>query len=380
MRIVFTGGGSGGHFYPIVAVAEALRDLVKERKLLEPELYFFGPNVFDERALFDNDVRFIRTPAGKMRRYFSLLNVTDSLKTALGVLKTIWIMYQLYPDVIFSKGGYGAMPTLIAAKLLHIPVVIHDSDAVPGRATLFAARFAKRIAISYDEAAAHFPDALQSKLALTGNPVRKEVQVPAKDGAHEFMELEKSVPVLLILGGSQGAGAINEVTLEALPDLVQKYQVVHQTGEANFTSVSETAKVILDKNERRYRYKPFPYLTPLAMKMAAGAADLVISRAGSGGIAEIASWGLASIIVPIPESISRDQRSNAFAYAHAGACTVLEQENLTPHILLSEIDRLFTNPKARNDMAEAAAAYAKPDAARTLADGLLEVALEHAET
>lgn len=300
MRIVFTGGGTGGHFYPIVAVAEAIREIVKEQKLLEPELYFFGPNVFDERSLFDNDVHFVQTPAGKLRRYFSLLNITDTIKTFFGILKTIWVMYQLYPDVVFSKGGYGAMPTLVAARLLHIPVLAHDSDAIPGRATLYAAGFAKRIATSYEEATNYFPESQRAKIALTGNPVRTDLLHPAKDGSKEFLELTDQVPVLLILGGSQGASTINDTILAALPELVQRYQVVHQTGEANFKQVSQTSAVVLDKNERRYRYKVYPYLTPLALKMAAGAADLVLSRAGSGNIFEIASWGTASILVPIP--------------------------------------------------------------------------------
>lgn len=377
MRIVLTGGGSGGHFYPIVAVAEAIRDLVKEQKLLEPELYFFGPDRYDERALFDNDVRFIKTPAGKMRRYFSLLNITDAIKTFFGVLKTIWVMYQLYPDVIFSKGGFGAAPTLIAARILRIPVLVHDSDAIPGRATLFAAPFAKHIAISFDEALQYFPESVRAKVALTGNPVRRDVRTPAKDGSREFLDLEDQVPTILILGGSQGAMAINDTVLAALPDLVQHYQVIHQTGEVNFKVVSETSAVVLEKNEKRYRYKPYAYLTPLALKMAAGAADVVVSRAGSGGIYEIASWGIASIIVPLPTAAQDHQRYNAFSYARSGACVVLEQNNLTPHLLVAEIDRLFTNPKGRNDMAEAAKKFARPDAAQVLAQGLLDIALEH---
>lgn len=377
MRIVLTGGGTGGHFYPIVAVAEAIRDIAREQKLIEPELFFFGPNVFDERALYDNDIRFIKTPAGKVRRYFSLLNFTDPFKTAFGILKTLWVLYRLYPDVIFSKGGYGAAPTLFAARILKIPVIAHDSDAVPGKGTLYAAPFAAKIAISYDEAAKYFPKNVQDKIALTGNPIRKEALHPAKDGAKEFLELESNVPVVLFIGGSLGAEALNDTVLAALPDLVQHYQIIHQTGESNFKVVSETSKVVLDKNEKRYRYKPFPYLSTLALKMAAGASDLVVTRAGSGAIAEIASWGLASILVPIPTEISRDQIENAYAFARTGACVVIQQENLAPHLLVSEIDRLFTNPKARNDMAEAAKKFAKPDAARTLAQALLDIAIEH---
>ncbi len=378
MRIVFTGGGTGGHFYPIIAVAEAVREIVKERRLLEPQLFFFGPSVLDQRALYENDIAFVKTPAGKLRRYFSLMNLFDVLKTAWGVVKTVFSLYRVFPDVVFSKGGYGSVPTVTAARILRIPLIVHDSDAVPGRATLMAMSYAQKIAISYTEAFDYFPKKLQPKVALTGNPVRKDVRDPAREGAHEFLELEPNVPVLLVLGGSLGSERINNVILEALPELVQRYQVIHQTGQANFDTVQKTSQIILEHNERRYRYKPYGYLAPLAMKMSAGAAELVISRAGSGGIAEIASWSKASIIIPIPESVSRDQRSNAFAYARSGAATVVEETNLTPHILLAEIDRLFTNPKARNDMAAAAAKFTRKDAARILAEAVLEIGLEHA--
>jgi UDP-N-acetylglucosamine--N-acetylmuramyl-(pentapeptide) pyrophosphoryl-undecaprenol N-acetylglucosamine transferase len=377
MKIVFTGGGTGGHFYPIIAIVEALHDLVKERRLLDPELYFYGPTPYDDRALYENGITYIASPAGKMRRYFSILNFFDFFKTGWGIVQTLFTLYRLFPDVVFSKGGYGSMPTLVAARILKIPVIAHDSDAVPGRATLYAAKFAKKIAISYDEAMPLLPERVRGKTALTGNPVRREVRAPATQGAQDFFGLEASVPVLLVLGGSLGAERINNAILEALPDLVNRYQVIHQTGQGNIESVTKTAEVILNKNERRYRYRPFGYLTPLALKMGAGTADLIISRAGSGTISEIASWGRASIIIPIPEKISRDQHENAFAYARSGAAEVIEQNNLTPHLLLGEIERLFTNPKARNDMAEAAKKFSKPDAAKVLAQAILDTALEH---
>ncbi len=377
MKIVFTGGGTGGHFYPIIAIAEAIHETMKERRLLEAELYFYGPAPFDERALYEHGITYVATPAGKMRQYFSVANFFDVFKTGWGTFQTLLSLYRLFPDVIFSKGGYGSMPTLIAARILGIPVVAHDSDAVPGRATLYATRFAKKIAISYDEAMPYLPEPVRAKTAMTGNPVRSELQIAATQGAKDFFELEPNVPVLLILGGSLGAEPINNTILEALPDLVNRYQVVHQTGRAHVDVVTKVAGVILDKNERRYRYKPFGYLSPLELKMGAGAADLVISRAGSGTISEIASWGRASIIIPIPQKISRDQHANAFAYARTGAAEVIEQNNLTPHLLVAEIDRLFTNPKARNDMAESAKKFAKPDAAKVLALAVIAVALEH---
>lgn len=377
MKIVFTGGGTGGHFYPIIAVAEAVHDIVKVRKLLEPELYFFGPAAFDERALYENGITFVKTPAGKSRRYFSVMNFFDLFRTGWGILETLLALYKLFPDVVFSKGGYGSVPTLVAARILKIPTIVHDSDAIPGRATLMALSFAKKIAISYNDAYAHFPLKYKDKIAFTGNPVRREIREPATEGAQEFLELESNVPVLLILGGSLGAEKINNTILEALPALVDHYQVVHQTGQINIESVTQTAHVILDKNERRYRYKPYGYLSALALKMAAGAADIVVARAGSGTIAEVASWGKASILIPIPETISRDQRSNAFAYARSGAAIVIEQENLAPHLLVSEIDRLFTNQKARLDMAEAAKKFAKKDAAKILAEAVVDTALQH---
>jgi UDP-N-acetylglucosamine--N-acetylmuramyl-(pentapeptide) pyrophosphoryl-undecaprenol N-acetylglucosamine transferase len=248
---------------------------------------------------------------------------------------------------------------------------------MPGRATMLAAKYAKKIAISYDEALKYFPENLREKIALTGNPVRRDLRSPAKEGSHEFLELETNVPVLLILGGSLGADKLNDAVLSALPDLVKNYQVIHQTGQAHIELTSRTAKIILEKNERRYRYKPYGFLSTLALKMAAGAADLVVSRAGSGSIAEISSWGKASILIPIPEEVSRDQVSNAFAYARTGAAVVIEQNNLTPHVLVAEIERLFTNPKARLDMAEAAAKFARKDAAQLLAEALVDSALEH---
>lgn len=377
MKIVFTGGGTGGHFYPIIAVAEALHDIVKDQKLLDPELYFFGPEAFDQRALYENGITLVKTPTGKMRNYFSVLNFFDFFRTGFAILWTGFKLYKIFPDVVFSKGGYGSVPTLVAARILGIPVIVHDSDAIPGKATLLGASFAKKIAISYEEASQYFPEKLRSKIALTGNPVRRDLRNPARDGAREFLELESNVPVLLFLGGSLGAEKINNTVLEALPALVDHYQVIHQAGQSNIEAVTQTAQVILDKNERRYRYKAYGYLSLLALKMAAGAADLVITRAGSGAIAEVSSWKKPSILIPIPESISRDQRANAFAYARAGSCTVIEQTNLAPHLLVSEIDRLFTNPKARTDMAEAAGKFAKPEAAAVLAHSIIDTALQH---
>jgi UDP-N-acetylglucosamine--N-acetylmuramyl-(pentapeptide) pyrophosphoryl-undecaprenol N-acetylglucosamine transferase len=179
------------------------------------------------------------------------------------------------------------------------------------------------------------------------------------------------------MGGSQGAQAINNTVLDAVSDLVTRYNVIHQTGKANLTEVSGVANLILKDSPNQERYRPFGLLNTLAIRMAAGVSALVVSRAGSGTIFEIASWGLPSILIPIPIDISHDQTENAFSYARAGAGVVIEQRNLTQHVLSAEIDRLMNNPDLRATMSEAAKAYARPQAARKVANILLETALEH---
>ncbi|MCX6820240.1 MAG: UDP-N-acetylglucosamine--N-acetylmuramyl-(pentapeptide) pyrophosphoryl-undecaprenol N-acetylglucosamine transferase [Candidatus Adlerbacteria bacterium] len=373
MKILLTGGVTGGHFYPIIAVTEALHDLVRERRLLEPNIYFAAPGPYDKEMLVANEIIFVPTAAGKMRRYFSFLNFIDYFKIAWGVARSLVRMFFLYPDVVFGKGGYGSFPTLLAARLFRIPVVIHESDANPGRVNAWAGKFAVKIAVSYPDAEKYFPG---GRVAFTGNPIRKAALVPAREGAHEFLKLSKDLPIIYITGGSQGAETINDVVLGSLPQLLEKYQIVHQTGHANLKEVESRAKVALLNSPYADRYKTFPYLNDLAMRMIAGAATLVISRAGS-TIFEIAVWGLPSIIIPIPEAISHDQTQNAYAYARSGAATVIEQSNLTRGLLVSEVDRILQNPELIRTMSTAARGFGRADAARTVANALLDIALSH---
>jgi len=207
-------------------------------------------------------------------------------------------------------------------------------------------------------------------------PVRKEIANPITEGAREFLKLEEDVPVILILGGSQGAQKINDAVLGGLKELVEKYAVIHQAGERNIAEVSATGEAVLFGSSHKDRYKPYDYLNPLALRMAAGVASVVISRAGS-TIFEIAAWRVPAIIIPINERVSRDQRSNAFAYARSGACEVIEEGNLTPNILVSELERLVNNEETRQKMKEAARSFYKPDAARLVAEEILKIALEH---
>lgn len=377
MRILFTGGVSGGHFYPILSIAEELKKLVKDKKILEPELFFMSPTPYNPGALYEAGITYKKTSAGKLRRAAGIAstfkNFFDLFLTGWGVVTSIFQVYSLYPDVVFGKGGSGSFPALLAARILRIPVVIHESDTVPGRVNLWAGKFAARIAISYQEAGQFFP---AGKTAYTGQPVRKEVALPLTSGAHEFLKIEEGVPVVLVLGGSQGAQKINEALLSALKKLVETHTVIHQTGSNNFAEVKTTADAVLFDSAFKDRYRPFDYLNTLALRMASGVATVVVSRAGS-SIFEIASWRVPAIIIPINEQVSRDQHSNAFAYARSGGCVVIEEKNLRPNILVSEIIRLTEEPETRAKMQEGAKNFYKSDAAKLIAEEILKIALEH---
>ncbi|OGG48574.1 hypothetical protein A3G63_00855 [Candidatus Kaiserbacteria bacterium RIFCSPLOWO2_12_FULL_52_8] len=377
MTIAFTGGGSGGHFYPIIAIAEALHDLVRERRLIEPRLYYLAPDAFDKNALFENSIVHIRIPAGKIRRYHSIRNVTDVFVTLAGTLSALVVLLRLYPDVVLSKGGFGSIPTVLAARLLRIPIIIHESDSKPGRANLFAAKFAAKIAVSFDSAASFFPKQVQNRIARTGIPLRKALMRTEPEGARQYLGLETGVPTILILTGSLGAQRINETILTALPTLVSFANVIHQTGQIHFKNVEAVSKVVLANNPQRSRYHPFNFLSEVSLQRAAGAADVIISRAGATSIAEIGLWRKPTILIPIPESVSHDQRSNAYAYAKTGAAVVLEEENLTPHLLASEAERIVTNVEIAARMSAGAIGFADPDAARVLAGAVLDIALTH---
>ena len=375
MKILFTGGGSGGHFYPIIAVAESIKKIAEKKHLVSPVLYFAAPSAYDPHLLSEHKIIFKKSYAGKARRYFSILNFIDLFKTGWGIVKSLGMVFAIYPDVIFGKGGFGSFPTLLAARILRIPVIIHESDSVPGRVNKWASKFAKRIAISWVEAGEHFP---KEKTAYTGQPVRKEFENSLKEGAREFLNLEENTPIIFVLGGSLGSQIINDVLISALPELLAKFEVIHQTGKNNFDEITEMAGVILENNPNKSRYHPFDYLNNLGLRMSAGASNLIVSRAGS-TIFEIASWGKPSIIIPITDSNGDHQRKNAFNYERSGACAVIEETNLTSNILASEINRILGNGAEIERMSQAAKNFSKRDAADKIAEEILNIALEHEE-
>ena len=373
MKIVLAGGGTGGHFYPLIAIAEELNRITEQEHLINVKLYYMGDTPHNPELLREQFITYIPVTAGKLRVYFSLKNVVDIFKTAFGVLRAIGTLYRLYPDVVIGKGGYASFPTLFAARFLRIPVIIHESDTVPGRVNVWAGKFAKRIALSFPEAGEFFDE---KRVSVTSQPVRKTVAYSAKEGAKEFFELDASIPTIGVFGGSQGAKGINDCITELLPQLIEKYQIIHQTGVQNFDDIKTDVGVILGQNVKRSRYKPFPYLNDLQTKMFGGACDIVIARAGS-SIFEIAAWGKPSILIPYPLAHGDHQKKNAYHFARAGAAIVIQEENLTASILLNEIELILDHKDRYDAMATRAKALYNPDAARLIAREAIALALEH---
>lgn len=367
MKIVITGAG-GGHFYPLIAVAERIRKEAFIQKITQPEFYFFSDKPYDEEALFNLECKFVRTPAGRLRLYPTFETVTDMFKTFWGCFVALGKLYVLYPDVVFAKGGYASFPTLFAARILSIPVVVHESDTVPGRTTIWAGKFAVRVALSYPEAAKSYPE---DKIALTGQPIRDALLPP--DG-FKRVYTKKDRPVILVYGGSQGSQNMNAMIIRILPKLLETYDVVHQTGTENIEAITKLAETALHGHEFKDRYFADGFIDAARFYPKV---DLVITRAGS-AMFEIALWQLPMIVIPIPETISRDQRSNAYAMASHGIATVLEEDNLGSNIILSVVSRILDQEDIYNDMIKNASFFDDSrTAASTIAREIIRISLSH---
>ena len=368
MKIGFVGGGTGGHFYPLIAVAEEL-----SRDARNPQMYYFGPSPYDKTALQNLNIKFIYCPAGKLRTYFSIQNFIDIFRNFFGIFVAIWKLFVIYPDVIFSKGGYTSVPILLAAKFLRIPVVIHESDSIPGRANKMATKQAKYIAISYDDAAQFFPP---EKTALTGIPLRTAIKdVPADP--YQVLGIPNDKPLLYITGGSSGAERINNIILRSLNQLLPHYRIFHQTGPANLEDMKLAAQSLLAGTDLLDSYYLEGSIDAKMVSALMSASSLVITRAGSTTLFEIAYHGKPSVVIPIPEDISRDQRSNAYVYARTGAASVIEEQNLTPNLLAQEISTIMSDQNRYSEMSVAAKAVFVDGASKKIADILLSIGIEH---
>lgn len=372
MKILFTGGGTGGHIFPIVAIARELKKIsLGTGKRLD--LFYLGPKDPFAKKIFLKEgikVRFIF--CGKLRRYLTLASFFQNIfdlffKIPFGILQSFFYIFFFNPDLIFSKGGYGSLPVVIAGKMLGVPIFLHESDSIPGMTNRFLAHFAIEIFVSFP-ATPYFP---KKKMILVGNPIRTDLLDVNLQEAKTFLNISGEKPVVLILGGSQGAQRINDRILEILPEMLQDFEVIHQCGERNFQQVKKEAQVIINPTLARY-YHLFPFLNEDELKRAYAVADLIVSRSGSGSIFEIAALGKPSILIPLPESAQEHQIKNAYIFAQRGATIVLEEENFTAHFFLERMRYLFENPQLMERMGISAKNFSRPKAARIIAEYIYE--------
>lgn len=371
-RVLLAGGGTGGHIYPLLAVAEQF----KKDYPNDVELHYVGdPGIFKPEFL-NRGITVHSVMSGKIRRYFSLLNLIDIPKTFIGLLQSFFVVYWLMPDVLFSKGGPGSVAAVVAAWFHRVPVLIHESDAVPGLSNLLSSKFAKKIAISFEGASKYF---IPPKLIRAGNPIRPGMLAQKMDAASakETLGFSPETPLVLVLGGSQGSQKMNQYLIEVLKQLVPQAQILHQTGLQNFAEVKKTAEAaFLDIDVRleiKNRYQPIAYLDGISMARALSAADLVIARAGSGTIFEIATFGKPSILIPLPSAANDHQRENAYAYSSTGAGIVVEEANFSASIFAGQIIKFVTNPDLMIKAGENAVKFAKPEAAKILVEEILSM-------
>jgi len=351
MKIVFTGGGTSGHVIPNLAVIEELRKLAGHA-----QIFYIGSREGPERKLAKAaDVEFHGIQTGKLRRYLSLQNAVDAVKVPIGITQAIHRLLKIKPDVVFSKGGFVSVPVAIAAGILRVPLVVHESDFTPGLATRLAARFAKRICLS-------FPTTHPGhKIQITGNPVRA---VGSAERGREFLKFKKELPIVLVAGGSSGALFLNLLMEKSIFELERKVNVVWLCGKDKKPNFKlQTA------NCQLFEYLDAEYLDVLA------ASDLVVSRAGANALFEIAAAGKPSVLIPLPAELSRgDQIENARFFELAGASVVLPQEKAKPHDFAKLIIWMISNPERLKKVADAATKLAPVNAAEKIARIILDVA------
>ncbi len=375
IRIVLTGGGTGGHLFPLVAVARKVNEFAKTQSLGEPEIHYLGPGLFLESSLAREEMNFHYSVllTGKWRRYFSFQNFTDFFRIIFGFIQALWKMWQIMPDAVFSKGGHGSIGVVLAGWFYRIPVIVHESDSVPGLTNTFLARFATLVAVAFKEAASRFP---AKKTYYTGESVRDAFFEPPKPEIERAMlHLATKKPVIFAVGGSQGAERINDIILDILPGLLNAAETIHQTGDANYSNGFRESKAVLNglSEESVASYHPVNFLVEPEFIAAMHTADLVISRAGAGAIFEIAAAGKASILIPLPLAANDHQRRNAYIFADEGRAEVIEEANLTPQLFLSVIGSILNNPAKKKSMEEKSRQFATPDASKLIAQALLNL-------
>ncbi|MDR0562304.1 MAG: undecaprenyldiphospho-muramoylpentapeptide beta-N-acetylglucosaminyltransferase [Spirochaetaceae bacterium] len=355
VHIAFTGGGTGGHIYPGLAVASYLQ------KQGNCRIFWLGSDKGMDKALVESaGIEFFGIPSGKLRRYLSAQNVSDAFKVGAGFFAARKILKREKPCLLFSKGGFVSVPPCLAAASLGISVFTHESDFSPGLATKINLRVARKIFIAYQESAAFFGSAYKNKIILSGNPVRPEFRSADPIKGRNFLGLKEWDRMLLVLGASQGAQQINELVKKTLPELTKRYTVIHQVGPNTPWSLKTAEK-----------YRSYPFFKD-EMPHVLAAAELVLGRSGAGTLWECATVGRPMVLIPLSGSGTRgDQVENARFFETAGAAVTLTGDAASPENLVKTITALAEDEDRRNRMAEASARIGIEDGARLIAETLM---------
>lgn len=374
IRIACTGGGTGGHIYPLVAVMARIQELAAPTGHDLDIRYFGNPGTF-RGELEAHDIRVVRIVSSKLRRYFDVQNFFDIFRFAWSIAQGLWKLYWFMPDVVFSKGGPGALAITLVSRFYRIPLVVHESDTVPGITNQISATSARFVLLGF-EAARDFVRT-RGDVKTVGNPIRRGLRSEdSPETEKTFLGFDPAEPLVLVLGGSQGAERLNGFILENLALLVGHFQLLHQVGPKHYQSYRNEyaflAKTFPPGTEKRYRFAP--YFNESELRHAFGAADLLVSRAGASTLFEIAAAGVPAILIPLQSAANNHQRENAFAYAKTGAAIVLTEENLLGTLFLEAVESILKTPEKSAGMARAARAFARPDADQAIAAAILEAA------
>jgi len=368
IRIFFTGGATGGHILPIKNIIE---EISKIKYGYEFEFYWIGPKPkfpFD----FDN-LKPIFLPDFKIRRYFSLQNFLDFLKIPYIIFKIFFAFYFKIPNLVFSKGGSVSFFVNLIGYILGIPILIHESDSIPGLSNKFSSFLAETIFVSFKSSIEFFPK--NKEVILVGHPVSEELFLNTKFLPEDFdnFNLEANKKTILILGGSQGAQEINEIIFEILKNLVKKYQIIHIVGKNLYDEAKAFSDFILKNIPEKKNYHLFSFVDQKTLAKFYSISSLVISRAGSGTIFEIAFWQIPSILIPLKkEVVGIHQIKNALEYLNYGACRVIESENLKPNILLFNIEETLKNQSEIEKMKLGAKNFYLPGSSKKITEIIIK--------
>jgi len=323
-HIVLTGGGTAGHVTPNIALIPGLKEMGYQIS------YIGSYNGIEKTLIEAEGIPYYGISTGKLRRYLDLKNLSDPFRVIKGISEAKKLMKELKPDIVFSKGGFVAVPVVLAAKSRKIPVIIHESDMTPGLANKICIPYAARVCCNFPETLQNLPE---GKAVVTGTPIRKELREGDAGKGRDFTGLNSDKPVILVMGGSLGSVNVNNHVREALPELLKQYQVVHLCGKGNLDPA-------LDHTDGYRQYEYIKEELPDLFAMA----DLIISRAGANAICEISSLSIPNLLIPLSANASRgDQILNARSFEKQGYSEVIEEENLTKETLLAAVQKLYEN-------------------------------------